>query len=97
MCCWTHKERDSNDDMHFVEYTRADSEHFRCVCGYGQRCDRQQDGPDLLCEWCRGRNHDRECVEIDQRQRDTWSIWRARQLAGYPSVSGVIYDEPGST
>jgi len=67
MCCWTHDERDKYDDTLGVEYARADSQHLRCICKYGNSCAREQSGPDLLCDWCRSRNHERECEEIGHR------------------------------
>jgi hypothetical protein len=64
MCCLTHDERDRDDDMRGVEYTRADSRHLQCQCKFGNSCAREQSQSDLLCDWCRGRDHQEACGEL---------------------------------
>jgi hypothetical protein len=65
MCCTTHEDRDR---MHRgIQFTRADSEHFRCRCTFGVPCSRQHTAADLLCDWCRGQGvegHERTCYEL---------------------------------
>jgi hypothetical protein len=54
MCCTTHHDRDLYDNSLGVEFTIATGDHFRCRCEFkGNSCDREQSGPDLLCDWCR--------------------------------------------
>jgi len=67
MCCTTHDERDRDDNAHNVAYLMAASDRTRCQCTYGNPCRRFADREDLLCEWCRGRNHENACVELAQK------------------------------
>lgn len=89
MCCLTHSERDHDDDISGVKYSRADSEHLRCRCRFGNPCNREQSGPDLLCDWCRGRNHQEACAEINNRRYAGINAGRAR----YDEGGFIQYDE----
>jgi hypothetical protein len=64
MCCWTHKERDEADKRNGVVFTLAESKEVRCQCKFGVTCQRRMTEEDLLCDWCRGRNHSEACNEL---------------------------------
>jgi hypothetical protein len=72
----------------------AESEQWRCRCQFGNPCGRKATAEDLLCDWCRGRNHEQACNEQVQREREgvmvqtgerpmTYSEW-VRQLNSSP-------------
>jgi hypothetical protein len=55
--CWVHPERDRQDEKAGVAYTVAEDENVRCQCDWGAWCQRRMTEEDLLCDWCRGRDH----------------------------------------
>lgn len=61
MCCYTHQIRDEDEKPPLA--LMAQDRRFRCQCKYGQSCDRAMTAEDLLCDWCRGSNHDKVCHE----------------------------------
>jgi hypothetical protein len=68
MCCDTHHLRDVVDmkttgHAHGVLVERADP--FRCLCRkVGDPCMLRATGEDKLCDWCRGRDHQKTCYEL---------------------------------
>jgi hypothetical protein len=69
MCCTTHDVMDRLDrerrGIDVAALTVKDTD-FRCRCPFGSVCLRQATAEDLLCDRCRGLDHQRWCDENPQ-------------------------------
>lgn len=79
MCCNTHLDRDESDTADGITFVLAESDDVRCMCKIGIPCMRRMTEEDLLCDWCRNRNHTKACGEQQER-------WRER-VEGYRGMS----------
>jgi hypothetical protein len=88
MCCWTHEERDRLERAAGIDLIMAESEETRCQCSFGTWCRRRMTQEDLLCDWCRGTDHGRACMEMG---------FRGMVLRGDPRVArmGTDYRRKG--
>jgi hypothetical protein len=75
MCCTTHDERDRLDraDGINVDALLTRDERFRCQCKFGHPCHRAMTAEDLVCDWCRGTNHETACKQMQLPSDITYS------------------------
>lgn len=64
MCCFTHRDRDRQAQAANILFVLADDEDTRCKCQFGEPCYRRMTQEDMMCDWCRGRDHYMACDEI---------------------------------
>lgn len=77
MCCQTHYERDARDRENGVAIDLASGEEFRCRCTFGNSCKRRATQEDILCDWCRGRDHYNACQELSAEDGMSVADYRA--------------------
>lgn len=66
MCCMTHSARDITEKPPVS--LMAETEEFRCQCKYGTPCKRRMTQEDFLCDWCRGRDHNKACLGMQDSE-----------------------------